>query len=123
MSALIHPVTDRPAWKALAAHSENLRETRSHNRGFLHLGSVSARRHVRTPNHIFDNCQICLGVERRQALDEHRLACYCARFEYTGSSGVRLRSRRPMIELAPDGELTCISFNPRWPQSERSAVR
>lgn len=37
----------------------------------------------------------------------------CARFEYAGSSGVRLRSRRPMIELAPDGELTCIRFNNR----------
>ena len=35
---------------------------------------MNARRRVRTPNHIFDNCQICLGVERRQALDEHRLA-------------------------------------------------
>ncbi|MCC2110398.1 MAG: TauD/TfdA family dioxygenase, partial [Hyphomicrobiales bacterium] len=31
------------------------------------------------------------------------LAKYCARFEYAGGNGVRLRSRRPMIELAPDG--------------------
>lgn len=41
------------------------------------------------------------------------LSRYCARFEYAGSSGVRLRSRRPMIELAPDGELVGIRFNNR----------
>jgi len=41
------------------------------------------------------------------------LTRFCARFEYAGSSGVCLRSRRPMIELAPDGELTCIRFNNR----------
>lgn len=41
------------------------------------------------------------------------LAKYCARFEYAGSDGVRLRSRRPMIELAPDGELIAIRFNNR----------
>lgn len=41
------------------------------------------------------------------------LARYCARFEYAGSSGVRLQSRRPMIELAPDGELVGIRFNNR----------
>ena len=38
---------------------------------------------------------------------------YCARFEYAGSDGVCLRSRRPMIELAPDGELIAIRFNNR----------
>ena len=37
----------------------------------------------------------------------------CARFEYAGSKGVRLSSRRPMIELAPDGELVCVRFNNR----------
>jgi gamma-butyrobetaine dioxygenase len=41
------------------------------------------------------------------------LSRYCARFEYAGSKGVRLTSRRPMIELAPDGELVCIRFNNR----------
>ena len=45
------------------------------------------------------------------------LTGYCARFEYAGSAGVRLRSRRPMIELAPDGELiACAStIAPRQP--------
>lgn len=41
------------------------------------------------------------------------LSRYCARFEYAGSGGVCLRSRRPMIELAPDGELVAIRFNNR----------
>lgn len=38
---------------------------------------------------------------------------YCARFEYAGEAGVVLRSRRPMIELAPDGELIAVRFNNR----------
>ena len=42
-----------------------------------------------------------------------RLAGYCARFEYAGSRGVRLRSKRPIIELGPDGELLAIRFNNR----------
>jgi len=41
------------------------------------------------------------------------LARYCARFEYTGSEGVRLRAKRPIIELGPDGELIAIRFNNR----------
>lgn len=41
------------------------------------------------------------------------LANYCARFEYSGSEGVKLTSKRPMIELNPDGELIGIRFNNR----------
>ena len=41
------------------------------------------------------------------------LANHCARFEYAGEAGVCLTSRRPMIELAPDGELIGIRFNNR----------
>lgn len=41
------------------------------------------------------------------------LADHCARFEYAGEAGVRLQSRRPMIELAPDGELVAVRFNNR----------
>ncbi len=41
------------------------------------------------------------------------LAGYPARFEYKGSDGVCLQSRRPMIELSPDGELIGIRFNNR----------
>jgi [2-(trimethylamino)ethyl]phosphonate dioxygenase len=41
------------------------------------------------------------------------LSGHCARFEYAGSAGVRLSSRRPIIELAPDGELIHVRFNNR----------
>jgi gamma-butyrobetaine dioxygenase len=41
------------------------------------------------------------------------LADHPARFEFAGSAGVRLSARRPVIELAPDGELVAIRFNAR----------
>lgn len=41
------------------------------------------------------------------------LADHCARFEYAGEAGVCLTSRRPLIELAPDGELRAVRFNNR----------
>ncbi|ASK17883.1 2-trimethylaminoethylphosphonate dioxygenase [Halomonas sp. N3-2A] len=41
------------------------------------------------------------------------LAGYCARFEYRGLNDVCLRTRRPLIELAPDGELIGFRFNNR----------
>ena len=51
---------------------------------------------------------------RAQAPDAFDLlARYCARFEYAGSPGVRLRARRPIIELAPDGEVIAVRFNNR----------
>lgn len=51
----------------------------------------------------------------REESPEHfdLLSGYCARFEYAGSADVRLRSRRPMIELNPDGELIGVRFNNR----------
>ena len=41
------------------------------------------------------------------------LSQHCARFEYAGSSDVCLQSKRPMIELGPDGELIGVRFNNR----------
>ena len=41
------------------------------------------------------------------------LCNHCARFEYAGEAGVKLRSRRPMIDVSADGELTAIRFNNR----------
>jgi gamma-butyrobetaine dioxygenase len=41
------------------------------------------------------------------------LTQHCARYEYAGEAGVCLRARRPMIELAPDGELAAVRFNNR----------
>lgn len=52
-----------------------------------------------------------LKLERPEWFDT--LTRHCARFEYAGEAGVRLTSRRPMIELAPDGEMIAIRFNNR----------
>lgn len=41
------------------------------------------------------------------------LAGYPARFAYAGHDGVMLQSRRPVIELSPDGELVGLRFNAR----------
>ena len=41
------------------------------------------------------------------------LSRYCAQFEYRGGGDVHLVSRKPMIELNADGELTAIRFNNR----------
>ena len=41
------------------------------------------------------------------------LTQHSARFSYAGSNGVNLQSRRPMIELLPDGTLSSIRFNAR----------
>ncbi len=56
-------------------------------------------------------CARRLQQENPRAFD--LLSKYCARFEYAGEDGVYLRSRRPMIELAPDGELIGVRFNNR----------
>jgi gamma-butyrobetaine hydroxylase len=41
------------------------------------------------------------------------LSRYCARFEYAGAARVRLRARKPVIELAADGEMVAIRYNNR----------
>ena len=41
------------------------------------------------------------------------LSKYCARFKYNGDEKTHLESRRPMIELSPDGEIIAIRFNNR----------
>jgi len=43
----------------------------------------------------------------------HLLTKYCARFEYNEDEKTHLESRRPMIELSPDGEIIAIRFNNR----------
>ncbi len=56
------------------------------------------------------------AAERLQAQSPdgfHQLAKHCARFEYAGAAGVRLRSKRPILELGPDGELIAVRFNNR----------
>lgn len=56
------------------------------------------------------------AAERLRAEDQRGfdlLSKYRARFDYRGSGNVHLSTRRPMIELTPDGELTAIRFNNR----------
>ncbi len=50
---------------------------------------------------------------RRPPTHFELLARHSARFDYAGATGVRLQSRRPMIELSPDGQLQQIRFNTR----------
>lgn len=52
-----------------------------------------------------------LGAENPKGFD--LLTRHCGRFAYEGSKGIRLRSKRPLIELGPDGELIAIRFNNR----------
>lgn len=56
-------------------------------------------------------CALRLREEHPEYFDV--LAQYCAQFEYAGEDGVCLTSRRPLIELAPDGELIAVRFNNR----------
>ncbi|MCP9482734.1 TauD/TfdA family dioxygenase [Shimia sp. CNT1-13L.2] len=56
-------------------------------------------------------CALRLKDENPEGFD--LLSKYTARFSYAGSSGVKLQSRRPMIELAPDGTLQAVRFNSR----------
>ncbi len=62
---------------------------------------------------VVDGFAAALRLEAEDAQGFARLARHPARFDYSGSRGVRLQSRRPMIELSPDGRLQQIRFNSR----------
>lgn len=62
---------------------------------------------------VVDGFRVAERLKSESPRDFDLLSRYCARFEYAGSPGVRLRSRRPVIDLAPDGELVAIRFNNR----------
>jgi gamma-butyrobetaine hydroxylase len=64
-------------------------------------------------NMVVDGFRAALRLSAENPKGFDLLSKYCARFEYAGSAGICLRARRPMIELAPDGELTAIRFNNR----------
>lgn len=64
-------------------------------------------------NTVVDGFRAALRLRDEDPDGFELLTRYCARFEYAGETGVRLRSRRPVIELAPDGELMGIRFNNR----------
>jgi len=62
---------------------------------------------------VVDGFAAALRLKAEAPADFDLLAHYPARFEYAGSAGVRLQSKRAMIELGPDGELITIRFNNR----------
>jgi gamma-butyrobetaine hydroxylase len=64
-------------------------------------------------NMVVDGFKAASRLRAENAKGFDLLSKYCARFEYAGSEGICLRARRPMIELAPDGELIGIRFNNR----------
>lgn len=64
-------------------------------------------------NMVVDGFQCALRLKSENPRGFNLLSKYCARFEYAGTDGVCLQSRRPMIEMAPDGELIGVRFNNR----------
>ena len=62
---------------------------------------------------VVDGFRVAERLRSESPGDFDLLSRHCARFEYAGAPGVRLRSRRPVIDLAPDGELVGIRFNNR----------
>ena len=64
-------------------------------------------------NMVVDGFRAALRLRDEDPEGFDLLSRYCARFDYSGEAGVVLKSRRPMIELAPDGELIAVRFNNR----------
>ena len=62
---------------------------------------------------VVDGFNVALCLKKANPDYFNLLSKYCARFEFNGKSGVHLQSRRPIIELSPDGELIAIRFNNR----------
>lgn len=62
---------------------------------------------------VVDGFKVAERLQNEDPRGFELLARHCARFEYAGSKGVRLTSKRPIIELGPDGELIAIRFNNR----------
>ncbi len=64
-------------------------------------------------NMVVDGFKAALRLKEENPAWFDLLTQHCARYEYAGEAGVCLRSRRPMIELSPDGELVAVRFNNR----------
>lgn len=62
---------------------------------------------------VFDGFRVAQRLRQENPLHFDLLSSYPARFDYAGSLGVRLKAKRPVIELGPDGELMAIRFNNR----------
>lgn len=64
-------------------------------------------------NMVVDGFRAAERLRTENARHFDLLTRHCATFEYAGTEDVLLRSRKPMIELASDGELVAIRFNNR----------
>ena len=64
-------------------------------------------------NMVVDGFACANRLQEEDPLGFDLLSKYTARFAYEGSSDVALHSRRPMIDLAPDGVLQGVRFNSR----------
>ncbi len=64
-------------------------------------------------NMVVDGFACALRLQQEDPHGFDLLSKYTARFAYEGTSDVALHSRRPMIDLAPDGVLQGIRFNSR----------
>lgn len=64
-------------------------------------------------NMVVDGFSAALKLRQENTAYFDVLAEHCARFKYAGDKGVCLTSRKPMIELAADGELIGVRFNNR----------
>lgn len=62
---------------------------------------------------VVDGFQIVARLQAESPEGFALLAGHSARFEYAGTHGIRLRSKKPLIELGPDGELLAVRFNNR----------
>jgi gamma-butyrobetaine hydroxylase len=61
---------------------------------------------------VVDGFSAALRLQHENPSGFELLAGHCARFEYA-SAGIRLNAKKPVIELALDGELVAIRFNNR----------
>ena len=64
-------------------------------------------------NQVVDGFRAAQQLREQNPAGFELLSSHCARFEYRGADNVHLQARRPMIELAPDGELIGVRFNNR----------
>jgi gamma-butyrobetaine dioxygenase len=62
---------------------------------------------------VVDGFAVAKALQQEDPEAFRLLSSWPARFEYAGTSDVRLRSKRPMIELGPDGQMLAIRFNNR----------
>jgi [2-(trimethylamino)ethyl]phosphonate dioxygenase len=62
---------------------------------------------------VVDGFSVAMRLKAENPRGFDLLSRYPARFEYAGAAGVRLRAKKPFIELSPDGEMIAIRFNNR----------